>query len=45
MPALPLASVMAQTGKEQTKQADFLFVQTAKGMSFDKSTNKLTLEG
>jgi len=31
--------------KEQAKQADFLFVQTAKSMSFDKSTNKLTLEG
>ena len=37
---------MAQGVKEQPpKQADFLFVQTAKGMSFDKSTNKLTLEG
>jgi len=45
MPALPLAAVMAQTAKEQAKQADFLFVQTAKGMRFDKATNKLTLEG
>jgi hypothetical protein len=44
-PAVPLGSVMAQAVKEQAKQADFLFVQTAKGMSFDKSTNKLTLEG
>ena len=45
VPALPLASARAQTAKEQGKQADFLFVQTAKSMSFDKSTNKLTLEG
>ncbi|HEY6363380.1 MAG TPA: hypothetical protein VI585_01185 [Candidatus Binatia bacterium] len=44
-PMMPLGSVMAQGVKEQAKQADFLFVQTAKGMSFDKSTNKLTLEG
>jgi len=46
-PVLPLGSAMAQgvTAKEQAKQADFLFVQTAKSMSFDKSTNKLTLDG
>ena len=44
-PALPLGSALAQAVKEQAKQADFLFVQTAKGMSYDKSTNKLTLEG
>jgi hypothetical protein len=42
---VPLAAALAQPVKEQTKQADFLFVQTAKGMSVDKSTNKLTLEG
>ena len=36
---------MAQAVKEPAKQADFLFVQTAKGMTFDKSTNKLTLDG
>jgi hypothetical protein len=44
---LPLGSAMAQGVKEteQAKQADFLFVQTAKSMSFDKSTNKLTLVG
>ncbi len=30
---------------EEAKQADFLFVQNAKGMIFDKATNKLTLEG
>ncbi len=44
-PAAPLASAVAQAVKEPAKQADFLFVQTAKGMTFDKSTNKLTLEG
>ena len=44
-PAVPLASAMAQAVKEPAKQADFLFVQTAKGMTFDKSTNKLTLQG
>ena len=44
VPAMPLGSVMAQAVKEETKQADFLFVQTAKGMTFDKSTNKLTLD-
>jgi hypothetical protein len=40
-PVVPLGSALAQAVKEP----DFLFVQTAKGMSFDKSTNKLTLEG
>ena len=46
-PVFPLGSAMAQAvkEKEQAKQADFLFVQTAKSMSFDKSTNKLTLDG
>ena len=46
-PALPMASAMAQGVKEneQAKQADFLFVQTSKNMSFDKATSKLTLEG
>ena len=45
-PLVPLGLAMAQGVKEQSvKQADFLFVQTAKSMSFDKSTNKLTLEG
>jgi len=44
-PALPLSSVLAQSVKEPAKQADFLFVQTAKSMSFDKATNKLSLEG
>jgi hypothetical protein len=46
-PVLPVASAMAQGVKEneQAKQADFLFVQTAKSMSFDKSTSNLTLVG
>ena len=44
-PAVPLGSVLAQAVKEPAKQADFLFVQTAKSMTFDKSTNKLTLDG
>ena len=45
-PVLPMASAMAQGVKEneQAKQADFLFVQTAKSISFDKATSKLTLE-
>ena len=30
--------VLAQGAQEPAKQADFLFVQTAKGMTFDKST-------
>jgi hypothetical protein len=30
---------------QDAKQADFLFVQTANSMSFDKSTRKLTLHG
>ena len=46
-PVFALGSGMAQgvKEKEQAKQADFLFVQTAKSMGFDKSTNKLTLDG
>ena len=44
-PAVPLGSVLAQAVKEPPKQADFLFVQTAKRMTFDKSTNKLNLDG
>jgi hypothetical protein len=38
-------SALAQAAQEPAKQADFLFVQTAKGMTFDKSTSKLTLNG
>ena len=44
--AAPLKSALAQTAAgAETKQADFLFVQSAKGMTFDKATNKLTLVG
>jgi hypothetical protein len=38
-------SVRAQNAQESSKTADFLFVQTAKGMAFDKAGSKLTLEG
>ncbi|MGB7946166.1 MAG: hypothetical protein WCH75_00660 [Candidatus Binatia bacterium] len=44
-PVVPVSAALAQAVKQPAKQPDFLFVQTAKGMSFDKSTNKLTLEG
>ena len=44
-PAVPLVSAVAQTVKEPAKQADFLFVQTAKGIAFDRPTGNLTLEG
>ena len=43
-----LASIklaLAQGAQEPAKQADFLFVQTAKGITFDKSASKLTLTG
>src|SRR5678816_2357080 len=43
-PAMPVGSALAQAVKEPGKQADFLFVQTAKSMTFDKSTNKLNLD-
>jgi hypothetical protein len=36
---------LAQAAKDGAKQADFLFVQTAKGMTYDKATSKLTLQG
>jgi hypothetical protein len=35
----------AQNAQDTSKTADFLFVQTAKGMVFDKTSGKLTLEG
>jgi hypothetical protein len=44
-PIVPQVSALAQAIKAPAKQADFLFVQTSKGMTFDKATNKLTLEG
>jgi hypothetical protein len=46
--ASSLASFKAaaeQPTEEQLKQAEFLFVQSAKGMTFGKTTNKLTLTG
>jgi hypothetical protein len=42
---IPLKSVLGQTVQGKTKKADFLFVQNAKGLSFDRATNKLTLVG
>ena len=41
--ALVLAGALLATAGEE-KKADFLFVQSAKNMSFDPATNKLTLE-
>jgi hypothetical protein len=40
----PLRSFLVRA-EDPAKHADFLFVQSAKGMIFDKSTSKLTLEG
>lgn len=42
--ALPVLQAAAASADE-AKQADFLFVQTAKGMAFDKASSKLTLVG
>jgi hypothetical protein len=39
----PLKASLGQSTPESTEQADFLFVQTAKSMSFDPATKKLTL--
>jgi hypothetical protein len=36
---------MAQSAEMPAKQADFLFVQTANSMAYDKATGKLTLQG
>jgi hypothetical protein len=41
--AAPLLERTAQAAA--AKKADFLFVQTAKSMTFDKGADKLTLEG
>jgi len=38
-----LFGIVAATAADE-KKADFLFVQSAKSMSFDPATNKLTLE-
>jgi hypothetical protein len=40
-PLALLKSAVAQTAEK----ADFLFVQSSKGLAFDKATNKLTLTG
>jgi hypothetical protein len=43
--ASSLASMKLAFAEEAPKQADFLFVQSSKAMTFDKSANKLTLAG
>ncbi|WP_409763991.1 hypothetical protein [Aestuariivirga sp.] len=45
MSALLAAPVLqaAAAAAEEAKEADFLFVQTAKGMTFDKASSTLTL--
>jgi phage baseplate assembly protein gpV len=43
--AAPLRSALAQAPADGAKQADFLFVQSAKRMTYDKKTGKLTLHG
>ena len=40
-----LKSALAQPTPEAPKEADFLFVQSSKGLTFDKGTSKLTLTG
>lgn len=46
---VPLGKVLGQSGQSSTSEtsdrADFLFVQTAKSMSYDSATKKLTLVG
>jgi hypothetical protein len=49
-PAFAASLVVARMGEAATvakpdPHADFLFVQTSKGMRFDKATNTLTLDG
>ena len=43
--AAPLNAALAQATKEGAKEADFLFVQNAKSMTYDKAMGKLTLKG
>jgi hypothetical protein len=43
--AAPLKTVLGQATKEPAKVADFLFVQNANSMTFDKANGKLTLKG
>ena len=40
-----LKAAVAQPSQADLSSADFLFVQSAKGMNFDKTTNKVTLTG
>jgi hypothetical protein len=40
-----LKAALAQSAPGEPKEGEFLFVQSAKGMTFDKATNKLTLTG
>jgi hypothetical protein len=40
-----LKAALAQPTPEAPKEADFLFVQSSKGLTFDKGTSKLTLTG
>jgi hypothetical protein len=41
--AAPLEAALAQATREPAKEADFLFVQNAKSMTFDKANGNLTL--
>ena len=43
--AAPFKTASAQATKEPAKEADFLFVQNANSMTFDKANGKLTLKG
>jgi hypothetical protein len=40
-----LKAALAQPTPEAPQEADFLFVQSSKGLTFDKETSKLTLTG
>jgi len=40
-----IETALAQLTPQAPGEADFLFVQSSKGMTFDKATNKLTLTG
>jgi len=43
--AASLGGALAQASKEGAKEADFLFVQNAKSMTYDKAKGRLTLKG
>jgi hypothetical protein len=43
--AAPFKTASAQATQEPAKEADFLFVQNANSMTFDKANGKLTLKG